>query len=101
MENTNTKHCKNCNESKPLAEFYRIGETNSYQTLCIICHNLKRKIHHDTNYVRVKKGLDKYDPEIIKGIRHDLDIGLSIKRISLKYDIKYPKLYSWIYQKKI
>lgn len=97
----NTKYCKKCEETKEVTEFYKIGKTNSYQCLCIICHNEKRRQLNKVKYIPKLKGIAKYDIEIITGIKKDIELQIPLTVICKKYDIKYPKLYSWVYQKKI
>jgi hypothetical protein len=50
---TPQKLCPVCDTVKPLTEYYKAG--NYLQTLCKVCHNIKRCAHHSNNYIKTNK----------------------------------------------
>jgi hypothetical protein len=60
------KHCKNCDETKSLDNFYKAGAY--YQCLCKPCHNGRRylnrvKKHPFDKYPETKHILEQYFPK--------------------------------------
>jgi hypothetical protein len=47
------KNCNICNKNKPLNEFVeRKNRPSGYQAYCKQCHNLKRKLNYNSEYMR-------------------------------------------------
>ena len=93
---SSVKLCTKCQTVKPLiGGFYKAGP--SWQKLCKICHNRKRTEYRlqATRYTPKLKGFNKLPLETQNKIKYDIHIKISYKKISTKYNIKYPTLLSW------
>jgi hypothetical protein len=95
-EQKQMKMCKGCKEVKQLdTEYYRAGKF--YQSLCKICHNIKRYEYplSKSNYQKRAIGFDKLMPTKQQEIMYDVYVKLSYRKIAAKTGIKYSTLLHW------
>ena len=90
------KLCLDCGELKPFTEYYRAGIY--YQSRCMPCHNLKRKLNY--KYNKIKSGFQRLPDETKINLIDDLKT-MKKKDVARKYEITYTTLTRWIRKGKI
>lgn len=82
--------CRKCkNTDLKNSDFYK-----GNKGICKKCHNSSRNLYK-RNYTHRVTGFMKLDSEIQQNISKELTDGISIRKVSIKYNIPYSNLYRW------
>ena len=89
------KKCKQCEKVKTPDYFYKIK--GRPMTICISCHNAKRKLYRRNRPVTVKKktGFAALEEAVQNDIIYSLHIKLPSTIIAKNHNIKYNTLCTW------
>jgi hypothetical protein len=88
------KFCKECDKEIPKSDFYKTY-LKSVQTLCKVHSNLKRIANNRKITPKKVLGFMKLDEEVRKNILKDIESGMKLTKVAIKYDIKYPTIIGW------
>ena len=84
------KLCVGCSIVQPLEEdFYKAGAV-SYQKLCKMCYNDKRKKNWKATYVPKPTGFKKLPEDLQEKISYDFSVRINSKDICKKYQHLWP-----------
>jgi len=86
------KHCPDCNQTKPITDFYKARY--GHQRRCKRCHNANR-LNYKSSYKKKATGYDKLPQETQLAILEDLKNKKKKSVICRTYDIKYITFQSW------
>ena len=83
-----TRVCKGCAVEKPITEYYGRSGSMRRQWKCKPCYN-------KSNKEPVKRGFQALPEDTQANITQLMALGVSIRKIATKHNIKYSTLLSW------